>query len=88
MSELRAEENDVASTVCESQHAETIIAAYGIHAFRGVADDVQLKLLDGMETLKETISETGASNAADSMELRCALLFISAKQAWMKRLIP
>ena len=72
ISELRGKAIDVASMVCEKENSENITAKTGARTFRSVADDVQLKLLDDIEILKKAISDTGASNAADIEELRCA----------------
>ena len=72
ISELRGTAIDMASMVFEKEISETTTAKNGVHAFQSVADNIQLKLLNDMETLKKAISDTGASNAADVEELWCA----------------
>ena len=72
ISELRGTAIDVANMACKEKISETTTVKNGVHLFGGVANDVQLKLLDEVETLKKAITDTDTSNAASIEELGCA----------------
>ena len=69
LSELLGEGNDVASMACEEEISETTTTNNAVHTFRCVADNVQLRLLNEVRIVEQSIFDAGASNTADIDEL-------------------
>ena len=61
ISVLRGEASDEASMACKKENTKTTTAKNGVHSFGSVADNVQLKLLDEVETLKKAVLDTSTS---------------------------